>query len=165
MKYYFNNLDHTTFQRLINAVLVAIFGEAIRLTPLAGSDGGRDGETAPGHFLFDFDPTLQHPTSTHFPPPERGRYQFQVKHHRTMNTRLSDARGSVVSDFEEELKTNVLSRSGNEGTSFTTGLLVYPRSMARRCKKISLPSSVIGRRHEELIEAEQVIYFQCLSAR
>ena len=44
MQYYFNNLDATSFQRLINGILVARFGEDIRLTPLYGADGGRDGK-------------------------------------------------------------------------------------------------------------------------
>src|SRR5690242_15267220 len=39
----------------------------------------------------------------------------------------------------------------------------YPSVDLRRCKKISLPSFVIGYRYGELIEAEQVIYFQCLT--
>jgi hypothetical protein len=46
IEYIFNNLDASTFQRLINSILVYRFGENVRLTPLFGSDGGRDGETA-----------------------------------------------------------------------------------------------------------------------
>ncbi len=54
IEYYFNNLDHSTFQRLINSILIARFGEHARLTPLQGSDGGRDGETAPYNPYFEF---------------------------------------------------------------------------------------------------------------
>ena len=57
MQYYFNNLDATSFQRLINGILVARFGEDIQLTPLYGADGGRDGETAPGNPYFELEIT------------------------------------------------------------------------------------------------------------
>ena len=54
MEYYFDEIDPTRFQRLINTILVARFGEDARLTPLRGKDGGRDGETAPGNPYFEF---------------------------------------------------------------------------------------------------------------
>ena len=54
MEYYFDQLDPIKFQRLINAILIARFGEAVRLTPLRGQDGGKDGETAPGNPYFEF---------------------------------------------------------------------------------------------------------------
>ncbi len=59
IEYYFNNLDFMAFQRLINAILVARFGEHARLTPLQGSDGGRDGETAPYNIVRY---VLRHPS-------------------------------------------------------------------------------------------------------
>ena len=48
MEYDFNQLDPVKFQRLINCILVDLYGEAVRLTPLRGPDGGRNGETTTG---------------------------------------------------------------------------------------------------------------------
>ena len=119
VEYYFNNLDHTTFQRLINCILIARFGEHARLTPLHGSDGGRDGETAPYNPNFEFQvQTVQVPQAGMIYPPQKGRYLFQVKYHLTINTRLSDARRIVLSEFEEELKKNVLNRQGQEQVNY-----------------------------------------------
>jgi len=36
VEYYFDEIDPTRFQRLINTILVARFGEDVRLTPLRG---------------------------------------------------------------------------------------------------------------------------------
>src|SRR5262249_40954966 len=104
MQYYFNNLNATSFQRLINGILVARFGEDIRLTPLYGADGGRDGETASGNPYFKFEISVERPhPKDQFAPPRKGRYLFQVKHHRTVDISLSEARRVVVADFESEL--------------------------------------------------------------
>lgn len=110
MEYHFNELDAFKFQRLINSILNVRFGEAARITPLYGADGGRDAETAPGNPYFEYQvdgvPRFTNEVST---PPSKGRYVFQVKHHRTTDTRTTDARQAVLSDFEDELKKNVLS--------------------------------------------------------
>lgn len=119
MEYYFNELDATKFQRLVNSILNARFGEDTRLTPLRGADGGRDAETAPGNPYFEYQIDHVRPlTNTIITPPREGRYLFQVKHHRTGETRISDVRQSVLSDFEQELKKNVLNRTGNEQVNY-----------------------------------------------
>lgn len=119
MEYYFNELDPTTFQRLINGILVALFGEDARLTPLHGADGGRDGETAPGNPYFEFQVgEVLKPMPGVFSPPRPGSHLFQVKHHRTIDTQHSDARKAVIADFEKELRKNVLTRTGNEQVNY-----------------------------------------------
>lgn len=119
MEYDFNQLDPGKFQRLVNSILVARFGEDVRLTPLRGRDGGRDGETAPGHPYFEFHVSdAELPAQQTIKPPRSGRYLFQVKHHLTTDRRLSDARQTVVSDFARELKNNVLCRKGDEQVNF-----------------------------------------------
>lgn len=119
MEYYFNQLDPIKFQRLVNAILVARFGEDARLTPLRGKDGGRDGETAPGspYFEFQVSETVSMPQGI-IQPPRKGRYLFQVKHHRTTDKRLYDARQAVIADFAKELKNNVLKREGAERVNY-----------------------------------------------
>jgi len=118
MEYYFSHLDPSTFQRLINAILTARFGEGIRLTPLRGADGGKDSETAPGNPYFRFEIATELPAKGLNSPVALGRYLFQVKHHRTVDLRLSDARKTVVSDFQTELKKNVISRLGDERVNY-----------------------------------------------
>jgi hypothetical protein len=124
MQYYFNELSPTQFQRLINTILVAQYGDRVRLTPLYGADGGRDGETAPDHPLQSFEVAFNAKnavevqsriTQARIAP---GRYIFQVKHHRTNDARPSDARAAVLSEFEEELTSNVLPREGSERANF-----------------------------------------------
>ena len=119
MEYYFNELDPVKFQRLVNTILVARFGEDARLTTLRGQDGGRNGETAPGNPYFEFQvgDARSMPQGI-FHPPSRGRYLFQVKHHRTVDKRLSEARQAVLADFIRELKSNVLSREGDERVNY-----------------------------------------------
>ena len=119
MEYYFNELDPVKFQRLVNTILVARFGEDARLTPLRGQDGGRDGETAPGNPYFEFQvgDARSMPQSI-FHPPHRGRYLFAVKHHRTTDKRLSEVRQAVLADFKKELESNVLSREGDERVNY-----------------------------------------------
>ena len=109
MEYYFNNITPVDFQRLINAILLARFGEDLRVTPLRGADGGRDSETAPGnpHLEVDVSSNSTHAKSP-LAEPRLGRYLFQVKHHNTNEMRPSDARKKVLDEFEEELTKNVL---------------------------------------------------------
>jgi hypothetical protein len=119
IKYYFNNLSSEDFQRLVNTLLICKFGEDIRLTPLRGKDGGRDGETAPGHPLFPstLDVSLPGPINPK-EAPRNGRYLFQVKHHRTTDSLPKAIRNRVVKDFEEELKANVLPHKGDEAVNY-----------------------------------------------
>lgn len=119
MEYYFDQLDPIKFQRLINTILVARFGEDARLTPLRGQDGGRDGETAPGNPYFEF----QVSETTSMPhgfaqPPRKGRHLFQVKHHRTSDRPSSEARQAVIADFKRELEDNVLKRKADERINY-----------------------------------------------
>jgi len=119
IQYYFNNIDAHTFQRLINAILIARFGEFVRLTPLFGPDGGKDGETAAFNPYMEFEvENEKKATGGLFSPPQKGRYLFQVKHHRTVDTRPINARKAVISDFERELKENVLPRKGKERVNY-----------------------------------------------
>ena len=121
MEYDLNQIsDPTRFQRLVNAILIARFGEAARLTPLRGKDGGSDGEavivdvtdSAPrGRRMLFHDPL--------FEPPQPGRYLFQAKYHKTGEQRLSDLRTTVVSEFSESLNDDVLKRADRRDvTSF-----------------------------------------------
>jgi len=119
MEYYFDEIDPIRFQRLINTILVARFGEDARLTPLRGPDGGRDGETALGNPYFEFqigDKCRELQGS--FLSPRVGRYLFQVKHHRTSEGQLSEARRVVIAEFAKELKNNVLRRNGEERVNY-----------------------------------------------
>jgi hypothetical protein len=118
MEYYFNNLSPTQFQRLVNSILVSRLGEDARLTPLRGADAGRDGETAAGNPFFEYQVDSIPQSHTLTVPPRAGRYLFQVKHHRTVDTRISDVRKVVISDFDKELRKNVLTRSGNEKANY-----------------------------------------------
>jgi len=109
MEYYFDEIDPTKFQRLINTILVARFGEDARLTPLRGKDGGRDGETAPGNPYLEFKVSKKTPIKYKFPQiPRKGRYLFQVKHHRMIDRASSETRKAVVNDFKKELKDKAL---------------------------------------------------------
>lgn len=116
MEYYFNNLSPVDFQRLINGILIKRFGEGVRLTPLRGADGGSDAETAPGNPFFEYQSQSSKELGSESSTP--GRYLFQVKHHRTIDLRLSDARSQVISDFGRELKKNVLPRIGDEQVNY-----------------------------------------------
>ena len=114
MQYDLNQLgDPTKFQRLLNAILTARFGEDARLTPLRGPDGGSDGETAPGnpHLEFQYAANPSSQGQSLLTPPRRGRYLFQAKYHQTGEHRLSDLRTRVVQDFARELDTAVLGRA------------------------------------------------------
>lgn len=145
MEYYFNQLDPVKFQRLINAILVARFGEDARLTPLRGPDGGRDGETAAGNPYFEFQvgKTVPVPQDI-FQPPREGRYLFQVKHHRTTDRRLSDVRQAVIADFEKELKTNVVGREGDERVNYFFLATNVPSSKNALAKLDSIRNDLLG---------------------
>ncbi len=114
MQYDLNQLgDPNRFQRLVNTILTARFGEDARLTPLMGADGGSDGETASDNPYMEFRFKNSLPFSNNnalIEPPRPGRYLFQAKYHRTGEQRLSDLRAQVVREFEDELVQNVLSR-------------------------------------------------------
>jgi len=150
IEYYFNNLDHAMFQRLVNGILVARFGEDVRLTPLQGSDGGRDGETAPynPHFEFQVN-SVRVPQKGIQQPPRKGRYLFQVKYHRTMNTRPSDARKAVISEFDEELRKNVLSRQGEERINYFFLITNVPSSK-RAITEIDRKAAEIRKNNQSL---------------
>ena len=140
IEYYFNNLDANAFQRLINGILVNRFGENIRLTPRFGSDGGKDGETAASNpnYEFQIDNNQAFLQGGLTAPPQKGRYFFQVKHHRTIDTRISDARSTVIADFDRELKNNVLNRQGDERINFfflVTNVRSSERSIAEIDKR------------------------------
>ncbi len=121
MEYNLNQLrDPAHFQRLVNGILVARFGEDVRLTPLHGADGGSDGETAPDNPTMEFN-CKAGPLTSNAPlvePPRPGRYLFQAKYHRTGDRRLSGLRQLVVREFEAELRTNVLSRRDRNDVNY-----------------------------------------------
>lgn len=117
VQYYFDNLDPLSFQRLVNALLTARYGEALRLLPLRGADGGRDAETAVGSQWFELDVQPGQRSSTKKPPPP-GKYIFQVKHHRTADRQGTALRSSVLADFTDELMKNVLSHAGSGAIYF-----------------------------------------------
>lgn len=129
MEYYFDQLDPVKFQQLVNVILLARFGEDARLTPLRGQDGGRDGETAPNNPYFEFKVTKSNPLPGDiFVPPRKGRYLFQVKHHRTTDKRISDIRQAVVSDFAKEMQNNVLKREGSQRVNYFILITNVPSS-------------------------------------
>ncbi len=116
-QYYFDELDPAGFQRLVNALLLARYGEGIRLLPLRGSDGGRDAETPPGSAYF----------SVYIPPTEGtrdpisvrpGRYIFQVKQHRTTDRPGAVTRAAVIQDFVDELSSNILPREEEDKVDY-----------------------------------------------
>ena len=121
MQYDLNQIgDPTQFQRLVNGILTARFGEDARLTPLHGTDGGSDGETASRNPNMEFSCTASPPSSNDplVAPPRPGRYLFQAKYHRTGEHRLSDLRALVVREFAEELKNAVLHRRDRHDVNY-----------------------------------------------
>ena len=121
MQYHLNQIeDPKHFQRLVNAILTARFGEEVRLTPLHGTDGGSDGETAPLNPNMEFSCTVDSPlpNSPLAAPPHPGRYLFQAKYHRTGEHRPSDLRTLVVKEFEEELRNAVLRRRDRRDVNY-----------------------------------------------
>ena len=121
MQYDLNQLgDPTQFQRLVNALLTARFGDDVRLTPLRGADNASDGETAPGnpYMEFHYTPNAVSPSSPLVAPPRPGRYLFQSKYHSTTEHRLSDLRAVVVREFGEELQGAVLDRTDRQDVNY-----------------------------------------------
>ena len=121
MQYDLNQIgDPAKFQRLLNVLLTARFGEDARLTPLRGPDGGSDGETAAGnpYMEFHYTATPSPRESSPLTPPRRGRYLFQAKYHPTGEQRLSDLRTRVVQDFAQELSTAVLARRDRRDVNY-----------------------------------------------
>lgn len=110
LQYYFNELDAGAFQRLVNAILVARFGEALRAQPLYGADGGQDAIADVA--TYEAVAAGANPLVVGFTqPPRPGRYIFQAKHHRTINADLPAVRHRVITEFQGELKKNVLPRA------------------------------------------------------
>lgn len=129
IEYYFDQLDPIKFQRLINTILVARFGEDARLTPLRGHDGSRDGETAPGNPYFEFQVSETIFMAQGFAqPPRKGRHLFQVKHHRASDRPSSEARQAVIADFKRELEDNVLKRKADERVNYFLLITNVPSS-------------------------------------
>lgn len=121
MEYDLNQIaDPTKFQRLMNAILTARFGEDARLTPLRGPDGGSDGETAPDNPNMEFRPTTNRsaPSNPIVASPDPGRYIFQAKYHQTGAQRTSDLRSQVLREFESELTTSVLNRPDRQDVDY-----------------------------------------------
>ena len=119
MQYDLNQIgDPITFQRLVNAILTARFGEDARVTPLRGTDGGSDGETASANPHMEFRYTTTPSPHPLLAPPRPGRYLFQTKYHLTGDQRLSDLRTRVVHEFAEELKRNVLGREDRRDVNY-----------------------------------------------
>lgn len=106
MTYYFNELDPTRFQRLVNTVLVARFGERVRLMPLRGSDGGRDAEAEVERWSCEVPPLPE--LASFMAPPEPGFYFFQAKHHDTRTRNIASVRRTVLQEFTSELSANIL---------------------------------------------------------
>jgi hypothetical protein len=125
LEYYFNELDPTSFQRLINAILVKRLGVDARLTPLRGADGGRDAETAPGNPFMEYVVTEPSQEDKRL---KSGRYIFQVKHHRTADAGLAGARRAVVADFSRELRKNVIPRQREETVNYFIVVTNVPAS-------------------------------------
>ena len=121
MQYDLNQLsDPKRFQRLVNAILTARFGEDARVTPLQGRDGGSDGETAADNPYMEFILNSPHTNSNNplVEPPRTGRYLFQAKYHRTGENRLSDLRSLVVREFKDALTNDVLNRSDRQDVNY-----------------------------------------------
>ena len=121
MQYDLNQLsDPKRFQRLVNAILTARFGEDTRLTPIEGADGGSDGETATSNpFLeFRYEIASRHSNNPLIESPRPGRYLFQVKYHRSGERRLSDIRSLVVREFQNALTEDVLNRSDRKNVNY-----------------------------------------------
>ena len=121
MQYDLNQLsDPKRFQRLVNAILTARFGEDARLTPIDGPDGGSDGETAPDNPYMQFRQDV--PTTRNENPlieaPRPGRYVFQAKYHITGQHRISDLRTTVAREFREELSGQVMGRLDRKDVNY-----------------------------------------------
>ena len=133
MEYDLNQLnDPSRFQRLVNAILTARFGENVRLTPLKGRDGGSDGETAPRNPHMEF--TVAAPSAPTTDPlreaPRPGRYQFQAKYHVTGHDKLSALRARVLREFETSLTDDILNRPDRSDVDYFFMVTNVPSSDA-----------------------------------
>lgn len=134
MEYDLNQLhDPSRFQRLVNDILTARFGEDARLTPLRGPDGGSDGETAPNNPYMEF--LVQDgsaPTSDALvEPPRPGRYLFQDKYHVTKDASIRSLRALVLREFKNTLTNDVLSRADRSDVNYF--FLVTNVTSSRAC--------------------------------
>lgn len=135
MEYYFNELDPITFQKLINAILIARFGEGVRLMPTRGRDGGQDAVIDPeGPHFFELQLDAIPPKFIGQTPPKEGRYIFQVKWHRTNDITADELTRRVLSDFSQELRKNILNRTEDEKVDFFFLITNVPLSDDRRKK-------------------------------
>ena len=121
MQYDLNQLsDPKRFQRLVNAILTARFGEDARLTPLQGKDGGSDGESGAynPHMAFVYKRRESTQDDPFVEPPRPGRYLFQAKYHRTGDQRLTDLRTTVIREFRNSLTSDVLNRRDRRNVNY-----------------------------------------------
>ena len=129
--------DPKRFQRLVNALLTARFGEDFRHTPLQGKDGASDGETAVDNPFMEYicEEDVSSPsTNPLIKAPRPGRYLFQAKYHSTGEHRLSDLRSDVVREFKEALINDVLKRSDRHDVNYFFLVTNISASKAALCK-------------------------------
>ena len=164
MVYDFNQIDDPArFQRLLNAILSARFGEDARITPLHGTDGASDGETATDnpHMYFDYK-TPESSGNPLFSPPRPGRYLFQAKYHRTGGKRISDLRALVVREFKRELKTAVLNRTDRRDVNYFFLVTNLPSSKHAIEKVDAVRKNLISRHrrlHADVWWSERITAF------
>ena len=164
MEYDFNQIaDPARFQRLVNAILIARFGEDARLTPLRGPDGGSDGEARIQEPSLEFMRTASAalPDNPFIAPPRPGRYLFQAKYHRTSQQRLSDLRALVVREFESELRESVLERPDRGDVSYFFVITNLPASAGAKEKVENVGRKLLRSRrlHADIWWAEMVTAF------
>ena len=165
MEYDLNQISNPTrFQRLMNALLTARFGEDARLTPLRGPDGGSDGETAPDNPNMEFGCTTNRsvPSNPIVTSPDPGRYIFQAKYHQTGAQRISDLRSQVVKEFESELTKSVLNRPDRQDVDyfFVVTNIMASKSAIERVDKIRRRLLREHRRlHADVWWGEKVVAF------
>ena len=164
MEYDLNQIaDPKRFQRLLNAILIARFGEDARLTPLRGPDGGSDGETAPSNPYMEFRHTDTVPRHMNHPlmPPRPGRYLFQAKYHPTGDQRPSDLRSLVIREFEDEL-TSLLSHPDHKDTDYFFLVTNVPASKSRMEALDEIRRRLLARRggpHADIWWGERITAF------
>ena len=162
MTYDLNQIaDPKRFQRLLNAILTARFGENVRLTPLQGPDGGSDGETAPNNPFLEvaWSNCSGSPVGSRTARPRTGRYLFQAKYHRTSDHRLTDLRGLVVREFERDLKNSVLGRRDRHDVTNFFLVTNVPSSKESIAKVDEVRSRLLGNRprlHADIWWGEQI---------
>ena len=165
MQYDLNQIeDPKRFQRLLNTILIARFGEDARLTPLRGADGGSDGETAPNNPNMEFKYTTDLPRSGNplIKPPQPGRYLFQAKYHRTGEQRLSELRALVIQEFRKELKTSVLDRPDRKDVDYFFIVTNVPSSKQAIVAVDKIRRQLLRNRHQlhaDIWWSERIIAF------